>query len=144
MGIWQPKYTMQYHYIQEMSRSGPLTIRVNGQCMADSLPDGSDVTIVRRVLYWPGDIVILGRGDGQLLSHRILGYVVGRRGWRAVTMADTESKPDAPVPLNRILGKAVMVNGESLQVQTWQRLLSFIALFRVMPGLILTSLRASG
>lgn len=135
---------MHFDYIQEMSHSGPLTININGPCMGDSLPDGCDVTIIRKSLYWPGDIIILGRRDGQLFGHRFLGYVLGRRGWKAITIADSETLPDATTPADRILGKVVRIDGEIPPRQPLQRIKAIIMFFRVLPRTILANLARSG
>ena len=56
--------------------------------MQGSVPAGSDVRLEGDRLYWPGDIVAFKRGDDEVVSHRFLGYLPGRRGWRVITRAD--------------------------------------------------------
>ena len=100
-------------------------------------------TIVRKLVYWPGDIIILGRKDDQLYSHRFLGYLLGRRGLKAITIADSEKIPDAPATTKRILGKAVRIDGQTLVCNPQRRIQAIITFFRVLPGIIRTSLTAT-
>ncbi len=127
---------MHIDYIQALSHSGPLTIRVNGDCMGIELPDGCRVTINRKLLYWPGDIVVIARGDDQLVSHRFLGYFHSLRVLKAITMADNEGCPDAPVPVARIIGKAVLIDGESIAYPPLRRLAAIGMFLRVLPRVI--------
>jgi hypothetical protein len=135
---------MQFEHLRKLSHDGPLTLTINGLCMGDNLPDGSQATIIRKTFYWPGDIVVLSRSSHQLFSHRFLGYLPGRTGWKAITMADSETLPDAPAPVGRMLGKVVRVNGESTRFPAWYRLTALMSFFRVIPGIIYTSLFKQG
>lgn len=116
---------MKFEAIRQMSHDGPLTISVDGDCMFNSVPNGSKVQIERHHIYWPGDIVIYGRGDDRLVMHRFLGYVPGRRGWYCVTRADQAKNADAPVLVNRIVGKVKRVNQQAVACSVWQRVQSF-------------------
>jgi hypothetical protein len=127
---------MHFDIVQELSYSGPLTIRVNGACMGANLPHGSDVTIIRKAIYWPGDIVVIGRADDQMYSHRFLGYLPGKRGWKAVTIADSEIQPDPTVRAKRILGKVLSINGGTTVMTSRQRLRSIFTYLRVVPRII--------
>lgn len=96
---------------RQFSRNGHLTVIVRGRCMGRALPEGSRVRVRRNAIYWPGDIVFYWRGDGKLVSHRFLGYTWSGRGPAALTAADLESRPDCPFPTQRLLGKAIQIDG---------------------------------
>lgn len=117
---------MQFDAINELSRDGPLTLDVDGDCMVGSVSHGSQVQIERQSLYWPGDIIVYGRGDERLVVHRFLGYVLGRHGWCGVTQADNTARADAPVAVGRILGKVLQIDCVPADSTLWQRLRSFI------------------
>lgn len=73
--------------------------------MYPTLGAGSVVEVVRKKIYFPGDIVVGQRLDGLLFSHRLL--VIYRKGgvWKALTKADRQSVYDAAVPIDSILGR---------------------------------------
>jgi len=127
---------MQFSDILELSRTGPLTLRVDGQCMGESLPDGCLVTINSKKIYWPGDVVVVARGDDRLVSHRLLGYFYGRKGWKVITRADNEKDHDAPVPVARVLGKATQVDGKDVSFSLLGRLAATGAFLRVLPRVL--------
>ena len=109
----------------------PMTLVVDGQCMGDSLPHGSEVRIEPRRFYWPGDIVVYGRGDGRLVSHRFLGYIRGRTGWLALTRADTARAADGPVKVDRVLGVLRQIGDEPVHADAETRL---SAALRYLPA----------
>ena len=115
---------MYYQAIKEICQSGPVTVRVDGECMGENLPHGCVATVVRKSFYWPGDVLVLGRGDDRLVSHRLLGYFPGTNGWNILTKADVERHPDAPVPLPRIIGKVTRIDGEAYEIALSERLRS--------------------
>ena len=127
---------MQFETILEMSHSGPLTLRVDGGCMGESLPDGSLVTIKSKTIYWPGDVVVVARGDDRLVSHRLLGYFYGRKGWNVITRADNEKDHDDPVPVARVLGKATQVDGKDVSFSLLGCLAAAGAFLRVLPRVL--------
>jgi hypothetical protein len=110
--------------LRAMAREQPLEIRVRGSCMAPLLADGTPVAVTPARVYWPGDVVVFQAADGRLLAHRLLGY--RRLGGRlaCVTQGDGCLRPDAPVPLDRILGRAAGAGllGRLQAVATWLRL----------------------
>ena len=120
-------HSAQAKAIDDLSLSGPLTVKVNGECMDDSVPNGCSMKLNRRPLYWPGDVVVFRRGDQQLVSHRMLGYLPGRRGWKVVTKADREPRPDAPHHVSRILGKSVAIDNQAFTPGPLKRLQSAAA-----------------
>ena len=58
-------------------------------------------------LYWPGDVVVFQAADGRLLAHRLLGYRLHAGSLACVTRGDGCPCHDAPVPLERLLGRVV-------------------------------------
>lgn len=116
---------MLFNIINQLSNEGPLTLRVSGDCMTGSIAHGSLVQIERRAFYWPGDIVVYGRGDDHLVVHRFLGYAPGRAGWNGITQADNTRYADAPMAVVRILGKVLRVDRKPATPSAWQRLRSF-------------------
>jgi hypothetical protein len=91
--------------LRELAVETPLSVRVNGECMAPLLESGAMIQIVRRRFYWPGDPLVVHAPDGRLLVHRLLGGYSKGRGWRWLTQADNALRPDAAVPAERIIGK---------------------------------------
>ena len=128
---------MLFDAINQLSNDGPLTLDVDGDCMTGCISHGSQVQIERQSFYWPGDIIVYGRGDDHLVVHRFLGYVLGRHGWCGVTQADNTTRADAPVAVGRILGKVLRVDQVPVDCSLWQRLRSFV-------NYLLTVIRLSG
>ena len=117
---------MLFDTLNELSREAPLTLDVRGDCMTGSLANGSQVQIERQAYYLPGDIIVYGRGDDQLVVHRFLGYVRGPTGWLGITQADKMRVADSPVATGKILGKVLRVDNEPSVTSPWQRLRSFV------------------
>ena len=128
---------MLFDALNQLSSDGPLTLDVDGDCMTGSLSHGSQVQIERRRFYWPGDIVVYGRGDERLVAHRFLGYIPGRRGLCVVTRADGATGADAPVVVGRILGKVLRVDRLPSTPSTWQRLRSIVYYLFAVTRLLL-------
>ena len=112
--------------INHLSGDGPLTLVVDGDCMFNTVPNGSKVRIERRTCYWPGDVVVYGRGDDRLVMHRFLGYVLSRQGWCGVTRADEAGRADAPMAVERILGKVIRIDQVPLHSGILLRLRSLL------------------
>ena len=104
---------MQFELLKTFAHEGPLTVVVNGDCMQETIPGGSRLRLESRPGYWPGDVIAFKRGDGKIVSHRFLGYVPGRSGWRVVTCAENTRRVDAPVLVQEVLGKVILVDGQS-------------------------------
>jgi hypothetical protein len=102
---------MKFNILKKFILQGPLTVRVSGNCMQAAIPRGSDIRLERRPVYWPGDIVAIGRGDGNIVSHRLLGYFPGRGGLLLIMRADSVGFADGPVSVRRVLGRVARVNG---------------------------------
>jgi hypothetical protein len=84
-----------------------LPLRVRGGCMAPALADGEIVSVARRRVYWPGDVVAVAGPGGRLLVHRALGYWPGRDGLALLTQADAAARPDQAAPRDAVVGVVV-------------------------------------
>ena len=73
--------------------------------MAPSLVEGSVVAVSPAAFYVPGDLVCFRGPTGGLVVHRVIGYHPGRGGIFLWTQADSAWEPDAPIALERVLGK---------------------------------------
>jgi hypothetical protein len=93
--------------LRGLASEGPLVLRVAGTCMAPDLRDGAHVTIQAGRFYVPGDIVAFADHSGRLVAHRAIGYRPRGATLRLWTQSDAADVPDAPVPLDRVLGKVV-------------------------------------
>jgi hypothetical protein len=102
-GIWRSRRAAA---LRDMAREAPLAMTVRGDCMAPCLRDGERVEVAPARRYWPGDVVALPTEEGAIALHRLLGYrrMAGR--WVCVTRGDSCSRPDSPLPPERLLGRA--------------------------------------
>ncbi|MGV6826271.1 MAG: S24/S26 family peptidase [bacterium] len=82
-----------------------LPIRIRGQCMSPRLQDGELAYFARQKFYWPGDIVVFTRSNGQLVAHRLLGYYRRNGKWKAFTKGDNNRAPDGEVAITKLIGK---------------------------------------
>ncbi len=103
---------MRFELLQKFAMDGPLTVCITGTCMQGTIRQDSDVRLLKKSWYWPGDIVACGRAGGELVSHRFLGYLPGLHGWRVITRADNVPRADAPATVRRVLGCVTHVNDE--------------------------------
>ncbi len=103
---------MHFDLLKEFINQGPLTVRVTGLCMDAVISPDSDLRLENSNRYYPGDIIAFKRGNGELVSHRFLGYVLGRSGWRVITRADNAGRADAPAAIRNVLGRVTHVNGK--------------------------------
>lgn len=129
---------MKFKLLQEFIRQGPVTVQVTGACMRGAIPQGNDVRLERNALYWPGDIVTFRRRNDEMVSHRFLGYLKGRSGWLALTLADNAKLSDSPVSLGDVLGRVTHVNGApyipGLYDRIWAQAKWFPAVARSITG----------
>lgn len=91
--------------LREMAASRPLSLRIQGSCMAPLLKDGARVRIRSRRVYLPGDVLVFRSRQGQVFVHRFLGCFFRRGSLRYVTRADTASHPDCSVEHCHIIGR---------------------------------------
>jgi hypothetical protein len=103
---------MQFEVLKNFIQEGPLTVVVDGDCMQQTIASGSRLRLEGGRRYWPGDVIAFKRGDGNVVSHRFLGYAPGRTGWRVITRAENTSQVDVPVPVREVLGKVTYVDDE--------------------------------
>ena len=97
----------------------PVPVTIKGDCMAPSLNDGDRVNVRKSRLYMPGDVVVYCNGNGDLVSHRMLGRYFWKGEWRLLIKADNALKPDGGVALKHIMGKVL-----EYKPRTWMRLKS--------------------
>lgn len=95
--------------LRDLARERPVAVTVRGGCMAPWIADGDRVEVAPARLYWPGDVIVFRAPDGRWLVHRLLGWRWWRGGLAGVTRGDGCPCHDAPVPLDRVLGRVVGV-----------------------------------
>ena len=91
-------------FLRELARESAVEVRLRGACMAPQLADGAMVSVRRRRIYLPGDVVVFRTRAGDLAAHRLLG-------WRLaglVTKGDHCAVHDAPVPRAMLIGAAAV------------------------------------
>jgi hypothetical protein len=91
--------------LRELAAEFPLPLTVRGVCMGPRLVDGTDIRVAPRRRYWPGDVVAFRSAEGPLLVHRALGPWRRAGRWHLLAQGDALSRPDAPVPLDHLLGR---------------------------------------
>jgi hypothetical protein len=99
----------------QFAAAEPIAVRVRGACMPGTVDDGEVVSVRASRWYLPGDVVVVRGAGGDLLAHRVLGFVPTwgpRRGdgvsrVDVVTQADTASYPDRRVSLSAVLGRVL-------------------------------------
>jgi phage repressor protein C with HTH and peptisase S24 domain len=89
-----------FRFLRELARDERVTLRVRGDCMEPGIAAGEAVTVRRRRLYLPGDVIVFRTPAGDLAAHRVLGY----RGRGIVTQGDRCTLHDAPVAREAIIG----------------------------------------
>ncbi len=132
---------MLYNAAFELIKDGPLTVQVNGNCMGNLLRNGCRVQLARQRFYLPGDIIVFGRGDQRMVSHRLLGFSPGRHGWIAITQADREARPDAPFSVDRILGKVTAIDGVPVRYPLYRRAWAAVRFIKAFGYLLYRKLR---
>ncbi len=93
--------------LRGLAWEGTLELRVAGSCMTPDLEDGATVRVGRARLYLPGDVVAFADRTGRLVLHRLIGYRPTGAGLALWTQADAGAVPDAPVPLDRVIGRVM-------------------------------------
>jgi signal peptidase I len=97
--------------LRDLAREGPVAVTVRGASMAPLLADGDRVEVAPALLYWPGDVVAFRDDQGRLIVHRLLGYRSQGGRIAGLTRGDAATGLDAPIPLDRLLGRVVAVDG---------------------------------
>lgn len=98
--------------IEALVDGSPLSVTVRGDCMDPAIADGDIAHVQPKPRYWPGDIVLIRRHDGELVLHRYLGRYYRQGEWRVVTRADNGREADTAVPWSRLVG-ALCATGRS-------------------------------
>ena len=102
--------------LRHFAASEPLRLRISGVCMEPAIPDGALVTIARKRLYWPGDVLVFSADDGRLTAHRLVGACRCRGRFRLFTRADNAPKLDRAILPCDVVGH--VVGGESRSLVT--------------------------
>jgi len=132
---------MNFNLLKSFIQQGPLTVHINGDCMNANLPAGCDARLEACSFYWPGEIVVFRRGGDEIVSHRLLGYLPGRRGLKALTRADSASHADNPVTLDYVLGRVTHIDGVSFQPGFLHRLNAAVDWFPATARFAIGALR---
>jgi phage repressor protein C with HTH and peptisase S24 domain len=90
---------------RRLAAETPLRMKITGTCMTPAIADGTMVSVARARVYLPGDVVAVLRDDGDAIAHRVLGYRLWEGRPALVTQADRGDRPDAPIPLDQVLGR---------------------------------------
>gem|GEM_PF-2770143 len=118
-------------YIQMLSRSGELTVRIRGDCMTPALCSGSRVAVINRRRYRIGDVIVHWNGLAGIGAHRLLGYWRFRGQGFAVTCGDRDPDSLRVINADRIIGRAACSEGgEPLIVRPSQRARALLAFGR--------------
>lgn len=117
---------MNFYLLKGFIRQGPLTVQLTGACMTAAISPGSELRLENCYWYYPGDIIAYQRSTEDLVSHRFLGYVRGRGGWRVITRADNARRADAPAPVQSVLGRVTHVDGQPYQPYLRIRIRAFV------------------
>ncbi|HKO58106.1 MAG TPA: S24/S26 family peptidase [Thermoanaerobaculia bacterium] len=98
-----------FAFLRDLAASEAVRVRVRGDCMAPLIAAGTEVSVRRRALYLPGDVIVFRTTAGDLAAHRVLGY----RAKGIVTKGDRCSLHDAPVARAQVVGavEALAVGG---------------------------------
>ena len=92
--------------------------------MKPVIMDLDQFQIKRRSFYLPGDIVTFHNLDGQMVCHRLLGWVRYRGAGQAITQADNGATNDGLLMLDRIIGRVSLVDGQKLTIPVSSRMMA--------------------
>jgi signal peptidase I len=117
---------------------------VRGKSMRPAIEDGDLVTLRSSSPHEliPGDVLLFVTPEGQPICHRLV-RILRRRGQRWVqTWGDASPWPDAPVPVENVLGRVELVRSKNREVarealsREFQRSLLRRRLCLCVPGLL--------
>jgi len=91
--------------VRGLASEDGISFRVAGVCMAPSLADGARITVAPARFYWPGDVVAFLSPSDRFVAHRVIGYRPTAARLLLWTQADGSATPDAPLPMERVLGR---------------------------------------
>ncbi|MDX1461078.1 MAG: hypothetical protein R3348_08485 [Xanthomonadales bacterium] len=120
--------------LQSVSQSGYITLEATGQCMSEVFSVGDHLRVGAQNHYWPGDIVTFERASGGFVSHRLLGCLPTRRGWRMVTRADLSGREDGTIDRQQLVGRIMAISGKPYRPTLRDRL-------RALAWLLMAGLR---
>jgi len=126
-----PTARQTLHALRDVARTDGVAVRVDGACMHPVLEDGTVVEVRAARFYWPGDIVAFAGPAGGLTVHRVIGFgpAAWTRPWGAWavwTQADGAAVPDAPVALDRLLGRVAGSPAAGARARAALRLLAHL------------------
>jgi hypothetical protein len=119
--------------VRSLAAEDGITFRVAGVCMAPSLANGTRITVAPARFYWPGDVVAFLSASDRVVAHRVIGYRPTAARLLLWTQADQGAAPDAPVPMERVLGRIME------RVTPRQRAAALLRLARHVGSRILAS-----
>jgi signal peptidase I len=99
------------HARQLLSRSIPLEIRMSGSSMSPAIEDGDIITIepVPDNRVSPGDIILYQSRYDTAVIHRVIRVERSQSERSVLTRGDAAAQTDAPVPLEKVLGRVKLV-----------------------------------
>ncbi|OOZ38882.1 S24/S26 family peptidase [Solemya elarraichensis gill symbiont] len=125
-----PEKAHQHQVVCELLASqhgGELfSLCVSGNCMDPLIRDGDQLLVARCSRYYPGDLLVFAEGGRRLAVHRLLGWVPGRNGMRAMTKADNRSAIDALIEPHHMVGRVKSVAGTRVSISLLHRGLSML------------------
>lgn len=87
-----------------LAEGRPVTFRATGLSMGTAIPDGTEVRVHPPQRLARDEVILYENQDGGLVCHRIVRrWRQGTQQWLQ-TWGDTADRPDAPVPVERVLG----------------------------------------
>ena len=87
-----------------LAEGRPVTLRMTGQSMGGAIPDGSEVRVRPPGRQGRDEVVLYEDLDNNLICHRIVRLWRQKAQYWIQTWGDTADRPDAPVPVERVLG----------------------------------------
>ncbi len=105
-----------------MTPKDELKIPIRGTSMLPTLQEGDQVLVRMARLYLPGQILVFVDRHGQIRCHRLMAVTRGTEGWMFRMKGDNAPDLDAPVTVNRILGRVTRIlrDGRSAGPLWWQ------------------------
>jgi hypothetical protein len=104
--------------LSDLVAEAPLEIRLRGASMEPLLGNADTVIVSSARRFWPGDILLFRDSQDQLVTHRLLGGIPTRAGWRFILRGDACSKVDGGVRREQICGRVVGVRRGGLGEST--------------------------
>lgn len=93
-----------FSFLRDLAGDEQIALRIRGGCMRPLIEHDSSVTVRRRRLYLPGDVIVHRNRANDLLVHRVLGYRLYRGQPALVTKGDRCVLHDAPTLRESVVG----------------------------------------